>query len=356
MSALLEVRNLRVRFDQRGQTVRAVNGISYSVDAGETLAIIGESGSGKTVSSRAVTGLLPDNAQVDGSVRLAGQELLGLPEKEMRHHRGTDLATVFQDPARSLNPTMRVGRQVSEAIRLHEDISKDEAKARSVELLRLVRLSAPERRYYEYPHQMSGGMRQRVMIAIALSCRPKVLIADEATTALDVTTQAKIMELIADLQQEFNMAVIMISHNLGLAASYADQVVVMYAGQVVEQADTKTLFSQVRMPYTRLLLDATPRLDREAHSSLPAMAQGPPPDLRQARVGCAFAPRCPSVQDRCRTEAPTMEVDGAGHRFACWYPLELHTAVTDSPQTDSPDNDSPQTDQREQTSVKGARP
>jgi oligopeptide/dipeptide ABC transporter ATP-binding protein len=331
---VLEVTNLRVRFHQRGQTVRAVNGISYSVRAGETLAIIGESGSGKTVESRAVMGLLPDNAEVDGSVRLDGVELLGLSEKEMRQHRGTDLATVFQDPARSLNPTMRVGPQISEAIRLHEDINREEAKERAVQLLRLVRLPAPERRYYEYPHQMSGGMRQRVMIAIALSCRPKVLIADEATTALDVTTQAKIMELLADLQQEFNMAVIMISHNLGLAASYADSVMVMYAGQVVEYADTKTLFADVRMPYTKLLLDATPRLDRVAHTSLPAMAQGPPPDLRKLAVGCAFAPRCPHAQDKCRESAPPLVVTGATnqaeggteHGYACWFPLSLEVA------------------------------
>jgi len=269
---------------------------------------------------------LPETAQVEGSVRLNGEELLGLSEKEMRRHRGTDLATVFQDPARSLNPTMRVGQQISEAIRLHNDIDKAEAKDRAIELLRLVRLSAPERRYFEYPHQMSGGMRQRVMIAIALSCHPKVLIADEATTALDVTTQAKIMELIADLQTEFNMAVIMISHNLGLAASYADHVVVMYAGQVVEQADTKTLFAHVRMPYTKLLLEATPRLDRPAHTLLPRSASGPPPDLRHLKAGCPFAPRCPQVQDRCRVEAPPLVTDASGHGFACWFPVALEPA------------------------------
>jgi oligopeptide/dipeptide ABC transporter ATP-binding protein len=323
---VLEVTDLKVRFHHKGTVVRAVNGISYTVTAGRTLAIIGESGSGKTVSSRAVMGLLPDTAQVEGSVRLDGQELIGLSEREMRRHRGTDLATVFQDPARSLNPTMRVGQQISEAIRLHNDISKDEAKDRAVELLRLVRLPIPERRYYEYPHQMSGGMRQRVMIAIALSCHPKVLIADEATTALDVTTQAKIMELIADLQAEFNMAVIMISHNLGLAASYADHVVVMYGGMVVEQADTKTLFAHVRMPYTKLLLEATPRLDRPAHDVLPAMSSGPPPDLRHIKPGCSFAPRCPQAQDRCNEAAPPITTDESGHGYACWFPIALEPA------------------------------
>jgi oligopeptide/dipeptide ABC transporter ATP-binding protein len=323
---VLEVTDLKVRFHHKGTVVRAVNGISYTVTAGRTLAIIGESGSGKTVSSRAVMGLLPDTAQVEGSVRLDGQELIGLSEREMRRHRGTDLATVFQDPARSLNPTMRVGQQISEAIRLHNDISKDEAKDRAIELLRVVRLSAPERRYFEYPHQMSGGMRQRVMIAIALSCHPKVLIADEATTALDVTTQAKIMELIADLQAEFNMAVIMISHNLGLAASYADHVVVMYGGMVVEQADTKTLFAHVRMPYTKLLLEATPRLDRPAHDVLPAMSSGPPPDLRHIKPGCSFAPRCPQAQDRCNEAAPPITTDESGHGYACWFPIALEPA------------------------------
>jgi oligopeptide/dipeptide ABC transporter ATP-binding protein len=320
---VLEVTDLRVRFRQRGVVVRAVNGISYRVSAGETLAIIGESGSGKTVSSRAVTGLLPATAEVEGSVRLNGVELLGLSEKEMRQHRGTDLATVFQDPARSLNPTMRVGQQISEAIRLHSDVDRHEAKDQAVELLRRVRVSAPERRYFEYPHQMSGGMRQRVMIAIALSCHPKLLIADEATTALDVTTQAKIMELLGDLQEEFNMAVIMISHNLGLAASYADQVVVMYAGRVVEQADTKTLFARVRMPYTKLLLEATPRLDQPAHALRPSGSSGPPPDLRRLAPGCAFAPRCPRAQDKCRQVTPPIEMDEAGHGFACWFPLPL---------------------------------
>jgi oligopeptide/dipeptide ABC transporter ATP-binding protein len=324
---VLEVRDLRVRFHHRGAVVRAVNGISYDVSAGRTLAIIGESGSGKTVSSRAVMGLLPESATVEGSVRLDGEELLGLSEKEMRRHRGTDLATVFQDPARSLNPTMRVGLQISEAVRLHGSVGKEEARQRAVELLRLVRLPAPERRYFEYPHQMSGGMRQRVMIAIALSCRPKVLIADEATTALDVTTQAKIMELIADLQDEFNMAVVMISHNLGLAASYADEVLVMYAGQVVEQAETKALFAQVRMPYTKLLLEATPRLDREAHTLLPRSASGPPPDLRALKAGCAFAPRCPQAQDRCRGAAPPLETSDPGHTYACWFPLPVSMEV-----------------------------
>jgi oligopeptide/dipeptide ABC transporter ATP-binding protein len=323
---VLEVTDLKVRFHLKGAVVRAVNGISYTVTAGRTLAIIGESGSGKTVSSRAVMGLLPDTAEVEGSVRLNGEELLGLSEKEMRRHRGTDLATVFQDPARSLNPTMRVGDQISEALRLHTHIDRHEAKDRAIELLRLVRLPIPERRYFEYPHQMSGGMRQRVMIAIALSCRPKVLIADEATTALDVTTQAKIMELLADLQEQFNMAVIMISHNLGLAASYADEVIVMYGGLVVEHADTKTLFAHVRMPYTKLLLEATPRLDRAAHDILPAMSSGPPPDLRHLKPGCSFEPRCPQAQDRCREAAPPLVTDDKGHGYACWFPVAMEVA------------------------------
>ena len=229
--ALLEVENLRVAFAAGGREVRAVDGVSYRVESGKTLAIIGESGSGKTVGCRAIMGLLPVGTMISGSARLLGTELVGLSDSQLRKHRGRDIAMVFQDPARSLNPTMRIGSQITEAIRAHRKVSRSDAHAQAVELLRLVRIPAPERRYHEYPHQLSGGMRQRVVIAIALACRPKLLIADEATTALDVTTQAQIMELMLDLQTELGMSLIFISHDLGLAASYADEVVVMYAGQ-----------------------------------------------------------------------------------------------------------------------------
>jgi oligopeptide/dipeptide ABC transporter ATP-binding protein len=320
--ALLEVRDLDVTFRRGRAEVHAVNGLSYRVEAGRTLAIIGESGSGKTVSSRAIMGLLPGTAAVTGSARLNDAELIGLSPRQMRRHRGADVAMVFQDPGRSLDPTMRVGSQVTEAIRAHLPLSRKEARERAIELLGLVRLSAPAHRYYEYPHQLSGGMRQRVMIALALSCGPKLLFADEATTALDVTTQAQIMDLLMDLKSQLGMALVMISHDLSLAASYADDVVVMYAGQLVEQAPTRTLFSDVRMPYTRALLQAIPRLDREAHVLLPPIS-GRPPDLSRRPSGCPFAPRCADVRPRCREAAPPVAEDDDGHRWACWYPYGM---------------------------------
>ena len=237
-------------------------------------------------------GLLPATATISGSARLHGSELIGLSDAQLRKHRGSDMAMVFQDPARSLNPTMRVGSQITEAIRTHRKVSRSQAHTEAVDLLRLVRIPAPERRYHEYPHQLSGGMRQRVMIAIALACRPKLLIADEATTALDVTTQAQIMELLLELQAELGMALIMISHDLGLAASYADEVVVMYAGKIVEQAPAKRLFGTggtVKMRYTRALLDAIPHIERAAHTQLPVVS-GRPPDPTAMPPGCSFAP------------------------------------------------------------------
>jgi ABC-type dipeptide/oligopeptide/nickel transport system ATPase component len=232
--ALLEVEDLRVAFAVGGREVRAVDGVSYQVEPGRTLAIIGESGSGKTVGCRAIMGLLPTGTEISGSARLRGTELIGLSDGQLRKHRGSEMAMVFQDPARSLNPTMRVGKQITEAITTHRKVSRSDARDQAIELLRLVRIPAPERRFSEYPHQLSGGMRQRVVIAMALACRPKLLIADEATTALDVTTQAQIMELLLELQRDLDMALIFISHDLGLAASYADEVVVMYAGKIVE--------------------------------------------------------------------------------------------------------------------------
>ncbi len=322
--ALLEVADLRVAFATAGREVRAVDGVSFSVRPGVTLAIIGESGSGKTVSCRAIMGLLPEGTIISGSARLRGRELLGLSDSELRRHRGSEMAMVFQDPARSLNPTMRVGVQIAEAIRTHRKVSRREAQAQSIELLRLVRIPAAERRFHEYPHQLSGGMRQRVMIAIALACRPRLLIADEATTALDVTTQAQIMELMLELQQELDMALIMISHDLGLAASYADEVIVMYAGKVVEQAPAARLFGAggaVRMRYTRALLDAIPHLERPAHTLLPVVS-GRPPDPSALPPGCSFAPRCQYAADDCRTKAPVLAEHAPGHSWACWHPCE----------------------------------
>ena len=323
-NALLEVEDLRVAFAVGGREVRAVDGISYTVEPGRTLAIIGESGSGKTVGCRAIMGLLPKGTAISGSARIRGSELIGLSDTELRRHRGTDMAMVFQDPARSLNPTMRIGTQITEAITAHRQVGKSEANAQAVELLRLVRMPAAARRFNEYPHQLSGGMRQRVMIAIALACRPKLLIADEATTALDVTTQAQIMELLLELQQELDMALILISHDLGLAASYADEVGVMYAGKIVEQAPASRLFGRggtVRMRYTRALLDAIPHLERPAHGELPVVG-GRPPDPTALPPGCSFAPRCASAADDCLAKAPALIEHAPGHRWACWHPCE----------------------------------
>jgi oligopeptide/dipeptide ABC transporter ATP-binding protein len=317
--ALLEVQDLKVAFASGGREVRAVDGVSYSVYAGQTLAIVGESGSGKTVSCRAVIGLLPPSAVVTGSARFQDAELIGLTDDQLRPHRGADVAMVFQDPARSLNPTMRIGAQIAEAVRAHRPLSRPEARARAVELLRLVHMPLPERRCADYPHQLSGGMRQRVMIAIALACRPKLLIADEATTALDVTTQAQIMELLLELQAELGMALMLISHDLGLAASYADEVIVMYAGRIVEQAPASRLFGHVRMPYTQALLEAIPRLERPAHSLLPVVG-GRPPD-GALPLGCSFAPRCRWAADDCRDAAPPLAEHEPGHRWACWHPV-----------------------------------
>ena len=322
--ALLEVEDLRVAFASGGREIRAVDGVSYQVEPGRTLAIIGESGSGKTVGCRAIMGLLPLGTAISGSARLHGTELIGLSDSQLRKHRGSDMAMVFQDPARSLNPTMRVGKQITEAIRTHRKVSKSDARDQAIELLRLVRIPAPERRFAEYPHQLSGGMRQRVVIAMALACRPKLLIADEATTALDVTTQAQIMELLLELQRDLGMALIFISHDLGLAASYADEVVVMYAGKVVEQAPAKRLFGAggtVKMRYTRALLDAIPHLERPAHADLPVVT-GRPPDPSMIPVGCSFAPRCPSAADDCTAKAPALTEHAPGHRWACWHPCE----------------------------------
>jgi oligopeptide/dipeptide ABC transporter ATP-binding protein len=316
---LLDVSDLHVTFHSRRGPVYAVQGISFSVEPGQTLALIGESGSGKTVSAQAVMGLLPSFAEVAGSIRFKGEQLVGRSDADLRDYRGRSVAMVFQNPERSLNPTMRVGTQITEAIRCHLPLDRKQAHERAVELLRMVRVPAPERRFYEYPHQLSGGMRQRVVIAIALACGPEVLIADEATTALDVTTQAQIMDLLLDLQRQTGTALLMISHDLGLAATYAEDIIVMYAGKVVERAPARELFGAVRMPYTQALLDAIPRIELEPHVLLPVVG-GRPPDLSVIPAGCPFAPRCPDVQPDCREQAPPLTQHEPGRWWACWHP------------------------------------
>lgn len=327
---VLIVEDLRVVFSKHGRQVQAVNGLNYQLTAGRTLAIIGESGSGKSVGVRSLMGLLPPSAKVTGSVRLNGRELVGLSDKALQSVRGREIAMIFQDPAASLNPTMNVGSQITEAIRLHSPIKKKDAELRAIELLRLVRLPSPETRIGQYPHQLSGGMRQRVVIAIALASDPKVLIADEATTALDVTTQAQIMELLVDIQERLGTAVIMISHDIGLAANYAHDVMVMYAGKVVEHAHTRALFSNVQMPYTKALLGAVPQLTTIPHSKLTVIG-GHPPDLSALPGGCAFAPRCPRATDLCKEQEPQLLEHEDKHRYACWHPVggqQLETAGT----------------------------
>ncbi|WP_328821707.1 ABC transporter ATP-binding protein [Nesterenkonia haasae] len=317
---ILTVENLRVVFSKHGREVQAVNGLNYQLSSGRTLAIIGESGSGKSVGVRSLMGLLPPSAKVTGSVRLNGRELVGLSEKALMSVRGKEIAMIFQDPAASLNPTMNVGSQIMEAIRLHNPMKKREAEVKAIELLKLVRLPSPETRIRQYPHQLSGGMRQRIVIAIALASDPKVLIADEATTALDVTTQAQIMELLVDIQERLGTAVIMISHDIGLAANYAHDVMVMYAGKVVEHANTKSLFSNVQMPYTKALLGAVPQLTTIPHSRLTVIG-GHPPDLSNLPTGCPFAPRCPRATNVCTAEEPPLERQNDQHSYACWHPV-----------------------------------
>ena len=317
---VLDVRALSVHFETDAGPLRVLRDVSLAIAPRETFGLAGESGSGKTTLGYTILRALAPNARItDGAVMFEGRDLLGASEEELRGIRGRKIAMVYQDPRSALNPTMRVGAQVTEAIRAHQKVDRAAARTRAIELLRLVRLPAAEHRFVEYPHQLSGGMRQRVAIAIALAANPKLLIADEATTALDVTTQAQIMELLRDLQRQFGMALVMISHDLGLAASFADEVVVMYAGRAVEQAPTRTLFANVRMPYTKALLDAIPRVERPQHAALPVVP-GRPPDLAALHPGCPFAPRCPNVQDLCREAAPPFEEGEPGHRWACWHP------------------------------------
>lgn len=316
---VLSVNDLRVTFTRHGRRIHAVKGVSFDVHRGRMLAIIGESGSGKSVTVRALMGLLPPSAMVAGSAVLDGRELVGMSDKQMRQVRGLSISMIFQDPARSLNPTMSVGAQIAEAVRTHQRVSRQQAAQRVLELLRLVRMPAPEKRVHQFPHQLSGGMRQRVVIAIALASEPDVLIADEATTALDVTTQAQIMDLLIDLRERLGTAVIMISHDLGLAASYADEVMVMYAGQVVERAPTQTLFSNVRMPYTQALVEAIPQISHPSHTLL-AVVGGHPPDPGRPVQGCPFRPRCSRADDTCVT-APALTQHEPDHAYACWHPV-----------------------------------
>ncbi len=325
---LLELDGLRTYFDTLDGTVRSVNGVSYELRAGETLGVVGESGCGKSVTALSIMRLVPTppGRFAGGSIKYRGTDLLKLSEREMRQIRGNRISMIFQEPMTSLNPVLTVGRQIAETVQLHQKLSRSAAMARAVEMLRLVQISEPERRVNEYPHQLSGGMRQRVMIALALACNPEVLIADEPTTALDVTIQAQIVDLIKRLQKELGMGVIMITHDLGVVAESCDRVVVMYAGRKVEEASVFDLFERPLHPYTRALMASMPAMNTQADrlAEIPGMVPSP---LTLGK-GCAFAARCTLAQPRCREETPALTVQGEGHTVACFAVSQLSTPQT----------------------------
>ena len=317
-SRLIEVRNLSTYFFTQEGVVRAVEGVSFSIDKGETLALVGESGCGKSVTALSIMRLVPPPGRiVGGEVIFDGRDLLKLSEREMRRVRGGEIAMVFQDPMTSLNPVYTVGDQMVEAIKLHRGVSDKEAKEIAIEMLSKVNIPEPRVRFDEYPHQMSGGMRQRVMIAMALSCNPKLLIADEPTTALDVTTQAQILDLMRDLQGDFGMSILFISHDLGVVAEIADKVAVMYASRIVEYAGLEELFSNPKHPYTIGLLECRPRLGMPKTQKLYTIP-GIVPDPLNHPPGCKFHPRCPQAGERCKEEEPPLTEVEDGHLVACW--------------------------------------
>ncbi len=320
--SLLSVRDLEVRFSTRKSTIYAVNRISFDLEPGETLGIVGESGCGKSVSALAMLGILPKAGRVvGGNVAFQDVDLLKLPDQKLRRIRGKDIAMIFQDPMTSLNPVLTVGRQITETLEKHLDMDKDVARKEAAELLGRVGIPEAADRLRDYPHQFSGGMRQRVMIAMAISCRPKLLIADEPTTALDVTIQAQILEVLKQLTAEENMALILITHDLGVVAGICERTNVMYAGKFVETAPTTELFAKPRHPYTLGLLKSVPRLDAARKERLEPIA-GSPRDLRSLPPGCSFAPRCLYATDRSRAETPELhEIDSPDHLVACWNPV-----------------------------------
>jgi peptide/nickel transport system ATP-binding protein len=325
-SPLLEVTDLSVRFDTDDGTVHAVDRMSFTLAEGEVFGIVGESGCGKSVTCMSLVRLLPETAHVSGSVLFDGQDLLTLSTRQLRRVRGREISYVFQEPMTSLNPAIAVGHQITEVLRRHLGLSRYDARTRAVELLQLVRIPAPERRMYEYPHQLSGGMRQRVMIAIALACDPKVLVADEPTTALDVTIQAGILDLMRDIRERLGTAIILITHNLGVVADIADRVLVMYAGRKVEESPVDDLFAHPQHPYTIGLLGAVPR-PYEGGDSRRRLQEipGRVPSLRKLPQACAFADRCPRADELTRSQIPELREVRPGHRVACFHPGENGT-------------------------------
>jgi peptide/nickel transport system ATP-binding protein len=319
---LLEVDGLLTSFATARGELRAVDGVSFTLARGETLGIVGESGSGKSMLARTIMGLLPPTAATSGRVVYAGKDVAEMSPSAARKLWGPELAMVFQDPTTSLNPVKRVGTHITESLRHHLGLSRQGARARAVDLLDQVGIPDPAQRVRQYPHELSGGMRQRVTIAVALACEPNLLVADEPTTALDVTVQKQILDLLSRLQRERGMAMILITHDLGIVSGRTDRVAVMYAGRLVETAPTRRLFASVRHPYTEALLRSSPRIDAPSHTRLQAIT-GRPPDLANLPSGCRFAPRCPHATDRCRDEEPVLEESEAGHLVACHHPVEV---------------------------------
>jgi len=324
MEVLLDVRGLRTQFHTKAGVVRAVDGVSWNVCKGETVALVGESGCGKSVSALSVMRLVsaPAGRIVEGEILFKGRNLLALPEEEMRKVRGREIGMIFQEPMTSLNPVLTVGRQLTEPLEIHLGMTKAQAHARAIELLSLVGITDGPRRLRQFPHQFSGGMRQRIMIAMALACDPALILADEPTTALDVTIQAQILELMKSLSRRLDVAILMITHNLGVVARYADRVNVMYAGKIVERASARELYANPRHPYTLGLLRSVPRLDEPRRAKLRPIP-GQPPDLSRLPAGCSFAPRCAYVVDRCRAEVPPLAELSADHLSACWLARDL---------------------------------
>jgi oligopeptide/dipeptide ABC transporter ATP-binding protein len=325
---LLDVKDLQTQFHTGAGVVRAVDGVSWDVKPGETVALVGESGCGKSVSALSVMRLVaaPAGRIVGGQILFKGRDLLSLSDDEMRKIRGREIAMVFQEPMTSLNPVLTVGRQLTEPGEIHLGMSTAQSKARAIEILGLVGIADAERRLKQYPHQFSGGMRQRLMIAMALACNPSLILADEPTTALDVTIQAQILELMKDLSRRLGVAMLMITHNLGVVARYADRVNVMYAGKIIERGTAREIYGNPRHPYTLGLLRSVPRLDEPKREKL-APIQGQPPDLSRLPPGCSFAPRCAYAIERCRAESPPLEAVDDGHLSACWVSADLGKPV-----------------------------
>ena len=320
MSSLLKIEDMSVSFATPRGSLKAVRDVTIELLAGESLGVVGESGSGKTVLSRATMGLLPSTATRTGTITYDGTVISEMSAKEVRNLWGTGMAMIFQDPMTALNPVRRIGDQVTESLTVRLGMKKAEARERAIELLKRVRIPDPESMLRKFPYQLSGGMRQRIMIAIAVSCNPKLLFADEPTTALDVTVQAQVLELLTELRKEFNMAMILVTHDLGVVAGHTDKIAVMYAGDVVEYAPTRQLFANMKMPYTEALMKSIPRLETPTGTRLPVI-EGRLPDPTKNEPGCPFASRCPYVTDKCLAEKPPLVDNGDGHFYRCWFPI-----------------------------------